>query len=171
MQGDSSIEYAENLAVANLKSGDAFFFLPKQLANPVVITIPGQVPAQVEGKLVQGYNLIGSGMPTDFVLNGEVAGFGNMTNFWTAANGFTRNRAQGSADQIKVYNGAGYTDYWLHNGKGSTAAEKASAGIWVYQGDDGIVQVSEAIPADSGFFFIKYAAGEIDFKPPMPYSL
>ena len=169
MQGDDGLEAAEDQALCNLTSGSCFFFVPKQTAEPVVITIPGQVPAQVEGKLVQGYNLIGSGMPADFVLNGEVAGFGNMTNFWTAANGFTRHKTQTSADQIMVYNGAGYTEYWLHNGKGTGNSE--FNGKWVLQGESALEEVVQPIPATSGFFFLKYADGEIDFKPPMPYSL
>ena len=165
----TTTKLAAESGLCDFKSGDCFFFIPKQTAKPVVINVPGQVPATTNGKLVKGYNLISAGFPCDFALNGEVGSFGDMVNYWTVANGFTRNRLMGSADQIKVYNGAGYTDYWLHDGKGSGMS--ANAGKWVYADGTTTKAVTTPIPATSGFFFIKYAAGEIDFKPPLPYSL
>ena len=160
---------ASESGLCDFKSGDCFFFIPKQTENPVMINVPGQVPATTNGKLVPGYNLISAGYPCDFALNGSVGTFGDMIQYWTAANGFTLNRVKSSADQIMVYNGAGYTDYWLHDGKGS--GNKAFANKWVFLEGGATKEVTTPIPATSGFFFYKLGEDEIDFKPPMPYSL
>ena len=168
LEGTTTKLASESL-FSTFQSGDCFFYIPVKSATPAVITIPGQVPSTVTGKLVQGYNLIGSGMPFPLTLNGTVGSFGDMSNYWTAENGFTPNRVKANADQIKVYNGFGYTDYWLHDGKGSGMS--AFKGKWVYLEGTTTKAVTESIPLTSGFFFIKKAAGEIQFRPPMPYSL
>ena len=113
----------------------------------------------------KAYNLVPLNLLT---IDGGEIDLQDLINTENTAN-LTANRVKASADQIKVYNGAGYTDFWLHDGKGSGMS--AFKGKWVYLEGTTTKAVTESIPLTSGFFFIKKAAGEIQFRPPMPYSL
>jgi len=154
------------ISTQRIKTGDAVWYV---VYNPSVnLTFAGQVPVadDVNGKITlqQGYNMIGSGFATEWMLNTL-----SSTSFWSQAI-FKGGTTSTGADQIRIWSPttASYNDYFLYRATIGTSTTRNYK--WVEKNTP-VNVFTGTIPMNSGLWFIRYNAGSAELQPPVPYTL
>ena len=135
-------------ATAKLASGQAFWYIAKDVTTPYSVNIAGQVAndASFDVEVVKKNQHIASPYPVDYPINNIVA-----------VSGLTQGAAVTAADQIQVQNDAGgYDTYFLSNGLNARGQklQNVDAGDWV-NATASTVKATGSIPVGKGAWFIR----------------
>ena len=135
-------------STATLASGQAFWYIAKDVTTPYAVNVAGQVAADAsfDVEIVKKNQHIASPYPVDYPINSIVA-----------VSGLTQGPAQTAADQIQVQNDQGtYDTYFLSNGLNARGQDlpNVDAGDWV-KSTAATVKATGSIPVGKGAWFIR----------------
>jgi len=135
-------------ATTKLKPGQAFWYIARNVTDPINLNIAGQVldVAYVDVEIEKYNQHIACPYPFDVPLTNVVT-----------VSGCTQGAAQTTADQIQVQNSAGgYDTYFLSNGKNARGQNlpNVNAGDWV-KASAATVKATGSIPCGKGAWYLR----------------